>query len=329
LTGNIITLKARLAGHGNRNPMPRKVIITCAVTGSIHTPTMSPHLPLTPTQIADASIAAAHAGAAIIHLHARQPDTGAPSADPEHFMQFLPRIRAACDAVVNISTGGSSLMSLDERLAPARRAEPEMCSLNMGSMNFGIFPLAERYSDWQHDWEPKLLDATRRVPFRNTFEDIEMILDDLGGNRGAKFEFECYDIGQIETLAYYLKKGRVKAPLYVQFVMGVLGGMGASPENLMTMKAAADRLLGDAYEFSVLAAGGMQMKLATMGAVLGGNVRVGLEDSLTIAAGQLARSNAEQVSKIRRILAELGFESASAVEARERLQTKGRESQAF
>jgi uncharacterized protein (DUF849 family) len=309
--------------------MARKVIITCAVTGSIHTPTMSPYLPLTPAEIAEASIAAAQAGAAIIHLHARKPDTGAPSADPEHFMGFLPQIRAECDAVVNISTGGSSLMSLDERLAPARVAEPEMCSLNMGSMNFGIFPLAERYTDWKHDWEPKLLDATRRVPFRNTFEDIEMILDDLGTGRGAKFEFECYDIGQIETLAYYLKKGRVKPPLYVQFVMGVLGGIGASPDNLTAMKSAADRLLGDAYEFSVLAAGSMQMRLATMGAVLGGNVRVGLEDSLTIAAGKLASSNAEQVSKIRRVLAELGYEPASADEARERLQLKGRDRQAF
>lgn len=309
--------------------MARKVIITCAVTGSIHTPTMSPYLPLTPDQIAQASIEAAQAGAAIIHLHARQPDTGAPSADPEHFMGFLPRIRAECDAVVNISTGGSSLMSLDERLAPARRAEPEMCSLNMGTMNFGIFPLAERYSDWQHAWEPQLLDATRRVPFRNTFEDIEMILDDLGNQRGAKFEFECYDIGQIETLAYFFKKGRVKPPLYVQFVMGVLGGMGASPENLMAMKTAADRLLGDAYEFSVLAAGSMQMRLAAMGAVLGGNVRVGLEDSLTIAAGKLASSNAEQVGKMRRILEELGYEPATADEARQRLQLKGSDQQQF
>ena len=309
--------------------MARKVIITCAVTGSIHTPTMSPHLPLTPEEIAKASVEAAQAGAAIIHLHARHPETGAPSADPQHFMEFLPSIKAECDAVVNISTGGSSLMSLDERLAPARAAEPEMCSLNMGTMNFGIFPLAERYSDWKHEWEPKLLDATRRVPFRNSFEDIEMILDDLGNKRGARFEFECYDIGQIETLAFYLRKGKVKAPLYVQFVMGVLGGMGASPDNLMAMKSAADRLLGDAYEFSVLAAGGMQMRLATMGAVLGGNVRVGLEDSLTIAAGKLASSNAEQVGKIRRILEELGFEAASPDEARERLQLKGSSQQKF
>ena len=309
--------------------MPHSVIIPCAVTGSIHTPSMSPYLPVTPAEIADASIAAAEAGAAIIHLHARDPQNGRPSADPEHFMGFLPRIRAECDAVVNISTGGSSLMSLDERLAPARRAEPEMCSLNMGTMNFGIFPLAERYSEWQHEWEPQLLDATRRVPFRNTFEDIEMILDDLGAGRGARFEFECYDIGQIETLAFYLRQGRVKPPLYVQFVMGVLGGMGASPDSLMAMKAAADRLLGEQYEFSVLAAGSMQMRLATMGAVMGGNVRVGLEDSLTIAPRTLAESNAQQVRKIRTALEELSFTIATPAEARQRLGLKGQHNQKF
>ena len=309
--------------------MARKIIITCAVTGSIHTPTMSPWLPVTPDEIAEASIGAARAGAAIIHLHARDPETGRPSADPEHFMHFLTRIRAECDAVVNISTGGSSLMSLDERLAPARRAEPEMCSLNMGTMNFGIFPLKERYRDWKHEWEPALLDATRRVPFRNTFEDIELILDDLGRRRGARFEFECYDMGQIETLAFYLKHGRVEPPLYVQFVLGVLGGIGASPENLLAMKACADRLLGQNYEFSVLATGGMQMRLATVGAVLGGNVRVGLEDSLTIAPGELARSNADQVAKIRRILGELGLGIATPDEARARLRLKGAGQQAF
>ena len=309
--------------------MARKIIITCAVTGSIHTPTMSPWLPVTPEEIAEASIGAARAGAAIIHLHARDPETGRPSADPDHFMQFLARIRAECDAVVNISTGGSSLMSLDERLAPARRAEPEMCSLNMGTMNFGIFPLKERYRDWKHEWEPALLDATRRVPFRNTFEDIELILDDLGRRRGARFEFECYDMGQIETLAFYLKQGRVEPPLYVQFVLGVLGGIGASPENLVAMKACADRLLGQNYEFSVLATGGMQMRLATVGAVLGGNVRVGLEDSLTIAPGELARSNADQVDKIRRILEALGLVLATPDEARARLRLKGAGQQAF
>ena len=303
--------------------MARKIIITCAVTGSIHTPTMSPYLPLTADEIASDSIEAAKAGAAIIHLHARDPSNGRPSADPGHFRAFLPRIKAECDAVLNLSTGGSSLMSLDQRLAPARDARPEMCSLNMGTMNFGIFPLQDRYDEWQHEWEPELLDATRRVAFTNTFDDIDMIIEDLGKRKGARFEFECYDTGQIETLAWYVRKGFIQAPLYVQFVLGVLGGIGASPENLMTMKTTADRLLGDQYEFSVLGAGGAQMPLATMGAVMGGNVRVGLEDSLTISAGKLAASNAEQVRKIRQILEALGFEIASADEARARLQLKG------
>ena len=303
--------------------MARKIIITCAVTGSIQTPTMSPPLPLTADEIASDSIEAAKAGAAIIHLHARDPSNGRPSADPDHFRNFLPRIKAECDAVLNISTGGSSLMSLDERLAPARDACPEMCSLNMGTMNFGIFPLQERYNEWQHEWEPQLLDATRRVPFTNTFDDIDMIIEDLGERNGARFEFECYDVGQIETLAWYVRKGIIQSPLYVQFVLGVLGGIGASPENLMTMKTTADRLLGEHYEFSVLGAGGAQMPLATMGAIMGGNVRVGLEDSLTIGAGKLATSNAEQVRKIRQILEALGFEIATADEARARLQLKG------
>jgi len=309
--------------------MARKIIITCAVTGSIHTPTMSPHLPLTPDEIAEASIEAARAGAAIIHLHARHPEDGRPSADPEHFRAFLPAIKSGCDAVINISTGGSSLMSLDERLAPARDACPEMCSLNMGTMNFGIFPLRDRYDDWQHEWEPKLLEATRSVPFTNTFADLDTIIDDLGNQKGARFEFECYDVGQIETLAWYVRAGKIEAPLYVQFVLGVLGGIGASPENLMSMKTTADRLLGDQYEFSVLGAGGSQMPLATMGAVMGGNVRVGLEDSLTISPGKLASSNAEQVTKIRQILEALELEIATAEEARTRLQLKGVEKVAF
>ncbi|HMB59038.1 MAG TPA: 3-keto-5-aminohexanoate cleavage protein [Xanthomonadales bacterium] len=309
--------------------MAKKVIITCAVTGSIHTPTMSPWLPVTPEEIAEASIEAAKAGAAIIHLHARDPETGQPSASTDHFMEFLPRIKAGCDAVVNISTGGSSLMSLEERLAPARLARPEMCSLNMGTMNFGIFPLKDRYSDWKYDWEPRLLEATRSTPFKNTFEDIEIILKDLGQQAGARFEFECYDLGQIETLAFYLDKGLVKPPLYVQFVLGVLGGVGTSPENLFAMKASADRLLGNQYEFSILAAGAMQMRLATVGAILGGNVRVGLEDSLSIGPGELAKSNAQQVKKIRQILEALHLEIATPEEARERLKTKGKSNQNF
>jgi uncharacterized protein (DUF849 family) len=309
--------------------MNRKVIITCAVTGSIHTPTMSPHLPLTGREIYEASVAAAQAGAAIIHLHARDPQTGFPSADPAHFMEFLPAIRNRCDAVLNISTGGSSLMSLDQRLAPARAAQPEMCSLNMGSMNFGIFPLQKRYREWKHDWEPKLLEATRRTIFRNTFEDIEAIVEELGDAADTRFEFECYDIGHIETLAWYLEQGKVKPPLFVQFVLGVLGGIGAAPENLLAMKARADQLLGDSYHFSVLAAGGMQMRLATVGAIMGGHVRVGLEDCLTIAPGKLATSNAEQVEKIRRVLRDLGFEAAEPAEVRAMLALKGGDSVRF
>lgn len=305
--------------------MTRKVIITCAITGSIYTPTMSPHLPVTGSEIATASIDAAAAGASIIHLHARDPENGRPSVNVDHFYGFIPQIHQASDAVLNISTGGSSLMSFDDRLAPARQIKPEMCSLNMGSMNFGIFTLKDRYSDWQHDWEPALLDATKNTTFKNTYEDIETILSELGGRDETRFEFECYDMGHIETLAYYLRKGLVKAPLYVQFVLGVMGGIGATPENLMAMKASADRLLGDNYQFSVLAAGAKQMPLATLAIILGGNVRVGLEDSLIIPPGKLAKSNAEQVVKIRSIIEALGHEVATPEEARACLALKGRD----
>lgn len=303
--------------------MNRKIIITCAVTGSIHTPTMSPHLPVTPEEIATQAVDAAHAGAAILHLHARNPQTGQPTADPDVFMQFLPRIKDACDAVINITTGGSSLMTLEERLAAPNLAQPEMASLNMGSMNFGLFPMKRRYSEWQHDWEPQLLDATREVVFRNTFADIEQIFEQLGKGHGTRFEFECYDVGHIQTLAFYLREGLVDKPVFVQFVLGVLGGIDSSPESLLHMKATADRLLGDRYRFSVLSAGRLQIPLATIGAILGGNVRVGLEDSLLIGRGKLATSNAEQVAKIRRVLEELGYEIATPAEAREMLQLKG------
>jgi uncharacterized protein (DUF849 family) len=290
---------------------------------------MSPHLPVTAEEIAEASIGAAEAGAAIIHLHARDPDSGAPSADPEHFRAFLEPIAKETDAVINISTGGSSLMALDTRLAPARTLKPEMCSLNMGSMNFGIFPMLEKHDRWKHNWEPALLEATRRTVFKNTFEDMEMILADIGEGGGARFEFECYDVGQIETLGFYLKQGKVKPPLYVQFVLGVLGGAGASLDNLVHMKGVADRVLGDAYDFSVLAAGGKQIAMATAGAIMGGNVRVGLEDNLTIAPGVLAKSNAEQVAKIRRIVEELGLGIATPAEARARLALKGADKVSF
>jgi len=309
--------------------MSRKVIITCAVTGSIHTPTMSPHLPITPEEIARQGVDAAKAGAAILHLHARNPKTGQPTADPDVFMQFLPKIKAECDAVINITTGGSSLMTLEERLAAPNLAEPEMASLNMGSMNFGLFPMKRRHSEWRFDWEPKLLDATREVIFRNTFADIEQVFEQLGNRCGTRFEFECYDVGHIQTLAFYLREGLIKPPVFVQFVLGVLGGIDSSPESLMNMKATADRLLGENYQFSVLSAGRLQIPLATIGAIMGGNVRVGLEDSLLIGRGELAKDNAEQVAKIRRVLEELGYEIATPAEAREMLHLKGADKVAF
>ena len=303
--------------------MKRKVIITCAVTGSIHTPTMSPHLPCTPDEIAEQAIEAANAGASILHLHARDPETGQPTADADVFMQFLPTIKRESDAVVNITTGGSSLMTLEQRLAAPALVSPEMASMNMGSMNFGLFPLKKRYDNWQFEWEPKLLDATREVVFKNTFADIEQIFETLGGGCGTRFEFECYDVGHIQTLAFYLREGLIQKPVFVQFVLGVLGGIDASPESLMHMKATADRLLGDNYQFSVLAAGRMQIPLATVGAILGGNVRVGLEDSLLIDKDELATSNAQQVQKIRRILEDLGHEIATPQDVREMLDLKG------
>jgi uncharacterized protein (DUF849 family) len=290
---------------------------------------MSPHLPVTADEIAEQAVAAAEAGAAILHLHARDPKDGRPTADPEAFMAFLPRIKQACNAVVNITTGGSAQMSLDQRLAAPLRAQPEMCSLNMGSMNFGIFPLQQRYEDWKHDWEPDFLEASRDTVFKNTFADIESVLERLGNGCGTRFEFECYDVGHIQTVAFYLASGRIKPPVFLQFVLGVLGGIDAAPEQLMHMKATADRLLGEAYRFSVLAAGRHQMPLGTLGIILGGNVRVGLEDSLTIGRGRLAESNAQQVAKIRRILEELGYEAAAPDEVREILALKGGDRVAF
>jgi uncharacterized protein (DUF849 family) len=290
---------------------------------------MSPHLPITPDEIAEQGLAAVEAGAAILHLHARDPETGQPTADPDVFMQFLPRIREQCDAIINITTGGSSLMTLEERLAAPNLAEPEMASLNMGSMNFGLFPMKRRHDEWRFDWEPRLLDATRETVFRNTFADIESIFSQLGDRCGTRFEFECYDVGHIQTLAFYLREGLIKAPVFVQFVLGVLGGIDASPESLLHMKSTADRLLGDNYRFSVLSAGRLQIPLATIGAIMGGHVRVGLEDSLLIGRGELAPDNAAQVAKIRRVLEELGYEVATPAEAREMLGLKGADKVAF
>jgi uncharacterized protein (DUF849 family) len=300
-----------------------KIIITCAVTGSIHTPSMSPYLPVTAEEITDHAVGAAEAGASILHLHARDPDTGQPSAEVDHFMGFLPRIKQATDAVLNISTGGSAVMTLDQRLAAPKRAEPEMCSLNMGTMNFALYPAADRISDWKHDWEEPFLRNSDDLVFKNTPRDIARILTEMGEERGARFEFECYDMSHLYMLRHFMDRGLVKAPVFVQFVFGVLGGIGPDPENLTHMKLIADKLFGSDYAFSVLAAGRHQMPLVTMGATMGGHVRVGLEDSLMIARGQLAKTNAEQVAKIRRIVEDLGREVATPAEARAMLDLKG------
>lgn len=300
-----------------------KVIITCAVTGSIHTPTMSPHLPITPNEIAEQSIAAAEAGASILHLHARDPKDGRPTPDPKVFMEFLPRIKQATDAVVNITTGGGITMTVEERLAAPLQASPEMCSLNMGSMNFALHPLVNRYKDWKHEWEVPYLQGTKGGIFRNTFDDIEKIYKLLGEGHGTKFEHECYDVGHLYNLAHCLDAGLFKPPVFLQIIFGVLGGIGADPENVNFMKQTADKLFGNDYRWSVLAAGRHQIPFCTQAAMLGGNVRVGLEDSLFISRGKLATSNAEQVAKIRRICEELGYEIATPKEARELLHLKG------
>jgi uncharacterized protein (DUF849 family) len=303
--------------------MAKSVIITCAPTGGIHTPTMSPHLPITPDEIAAASIEAAAAGAAIIHLHARDPETGRPDPRPEVFAQFLPRIRGACDAVVNISTGGGLGMTREERLLAATTHSPEMASLNVGSLNFGIFPMVEKYSQWKHEWEPQFLEMTRDFVFKNTFADLEYIVKELGQGHGTRFEFECYDLGHLYNLAWLIDQGWLEPPYFVQMVFGVLGGVGADLDNLQHMHTIAEKLFGNSYEWSVLAAGRHQMPFATQAAMLGGNLRVGMEDSLFIGPGELTTSNAAQVTKIRGIVEQLGLRVATPAEARSRLGLKG------
>ena len=300
-----------------------KIIITCAVTGSIHTPSMSPHLPVTPAQIADQAIAAARAGAAILHLHARHPVTGQPSSDPADFIAFLPVIKAGCDAVINLTTGGSAVMTLAQRLAAPLAAAPEMCSLNMGSMNFALYPMLGKPRTWLHDWEQPFLAGSDDLVFKNTPRDIEAVLRQMGVERGARFEFECYDVGHLYMLRHFADRGLVTAPIFIQFVLGVLGGIAAEPEHLTHLKTTADRLFGADYRFSVLAAGRQQMALAAMSAAMGGHVRVGLEDNLFIAKGRLARDNAEQVMKIRSIVEGLGREVATPDEVRAMLGLKG------
>ncbi|MCP3731112.1 3-keto-5-aminohexanoate cleavage protein [Sphingomonas sp. MG17] len=303
--------------------MPKKVIISCAVTGSAHTPTMSDALPITPDEIAEQSIAAAQAGAAIIHLHARVPETGEPTGDPEIYARFLQRIRGATDAVINITTGGSANMAVAERLAAAARFKPEMCSLNMGSINFAFFNAGRRITSWKHGWEESYVKESDGYIFRNTFRDIAYILETMR-EHGTKFEHECYDVGHLYNLAHFVDRGLVEPPFFIQHIFGILGGIGADLDNLMFMKQTADRLFGaDSYRWSVLAAGRHQMPFITQAALLGGNVRVGLEDSLFIEPGKLAVSNAEQVAKAVRIIAEMGLEPATPDEAREILGLKG------
>ncbi len=299
-----------------------KVIITCAVTGSIHTPSMSPHLPVTPEEIAEAALAAADAGAAIVHLHARNPEDGRPDQTPEAFEPFLRVVKQSSDVVVNLTTGGSPFMPVEERVRPAEVWRPEIASLNMGSMNFGLFPMLKRFKEFRYDWEPQMLEASRDLVFRNSFKDITYALNTLNES-GARYEFECYDTSHLYNLHYFLQEGLVKPPLFVQTVFGLLGGIGPHPDDVMHMKRTADRLFGDKYIWSVLGAGRSQMPVAAMGAAMGGNVRVGLEDSLWIGPGKLASSNAEQVRQVRKIIEGLGLEVASPAEARARLQTKG------
>ena len=299
-----------------------KVIITCAVTGAIHTPSMSPYLPVTPEEIAEAAVGAAEAGAAIIHLHARDPVTGKPDQTPDAFGRFLPRIKQATNAVVNLTTGGAPYMTVAERIKPAQSFKPEVASLNMGSMNFGLFPMLNRFKDFKHDWEEQALENSRDLVFRNTFKDIEFVLRTLS-DCGTRFEFECYDISHLYNLAHFLERGLVRTPLFVQSVFGILGGIGPHPEDVMHMKRTADRLFGNQYKWSVLGAGKNQLAIAAQAAAMGGNVRVGLEDSLWAGKGRLAQSNAEQVRLARQIVEGLGRSVATPDEARAILALKG------
>jgi uncharacterized protein (DUF849 family) len=307
----------------------KKTIITCAITGGIHTPTMSEALPITPEEIAKQSIEAAEAGAAIVHLHARNPADGSPTSDPQVFMQFLPHIKQASDVVVNITTGGGLKMTVEERLAAPLHVKPEMCSLNLGSMNFALHPMADKYHAWKHAWEEPFLRSSEDFIFRNTFRDIRHIIELLGEGCGVRFELECYDVGHLYNLAHVIDAGWLKPPFFIQTIFGVLGGIGPDSENLMFMKRTADKLFGDDYIWSVLAAGRHQIPMTTQAAIMGGNVRVGLEDNLYIGQGKLAESNAQLVRKIRVILEELGLEIATPADVREILQLKGKENVAF
>lgn len=331
----MLTLPHKMAGIDkigdrgfNMGSIARKTIISCAITGSIHTPSMSPFLPVTPDEIIKDALAAVEAGATILHLHARDPGDGRPTQDPEAFRAFLPQIKQATSAVINITTGGSPHMTVAERMRPAAELKPEVASLNMGSMNFGLFPMLERFDSFKHDWEATHLENSRDLVFKNTYKDIEHILA-TGTENGTRFEFECYDTSHLYNLAHFVDRGLAKAPFFVQTVFGLLGGIGAHADDVVHMKRTADRLFGDDYVWSVLGAGRHQMNVAALAAAQGGNVRVGLEDSLWISPGKLANSNAEQVTKVRRILEGLSLEIASPEEARDILRLKGGDDVAF
>jgi uncharacterized protein (DUF849 family) len=307
----------------------RKIIISCAITGSVHTPTMSEYLPITPSQIVDSAVEAAEAGAAIVHLHARDGADGRPSGDPVHFREICPVLAERTNAIINITTGGSSNMTIEERLTYPLLAKPEMCSLNLGSMNFSIHPVSEKITNWRYDWEKPKIEGMKHGVFKNTFADIEYIIENLGES-GTRFELECYDVGHLYNLAYFVDRSIIKPPIFIQAVFGILGGLGPDPENVFVMRSTADRLFGrDHYHLSVLGAGRHQMSLLTVGAIMGANVRVGLEDNLYLKPGVKAKSNAEQVSKIRRILEELSFDIATPSDVREMLHLKGAENVHF
>src|SRR5580658_2154841 len=307
----------------------RKIIISCAITGSVHTPTMSEYLPITPSQIVESAVEAAEAGAAIVHLHARNGEDGRPSGDPARFREICPVLAGRTSAIINITTGGSSNMTIEERLAYPLQAKPEMCSLNLGSMNFSIHPVSEKITNWRYDWEKPKIEGMKHGVFKNTFADIEYIIENLGES-GTRFELECYDVGHLYNLAYFVDRSIIKPPIFIQAVFGILGGLGPDPENVFVMRSTADRLFGrDHYHLSVLGAGRHQMSLLTVGAIMGANVRVGLEDNLYLRPGVKAKSNAEQVSKIRRILEELSFEIATPSNVREMLRLKGAENVRF
>ena len=306
----------------------RKTIITCAVTGAIHTPSMSPHLPITPAEIAEAAIGAAEAGAAIVHLHARDPQDGRPDQSPEAFLPFLQVIKQRSDVVLNLTTGGAPTMTIEQRMKPAATFRPEVASMNMGTMNFGLFPMLDRFEGkLKHAWEQDYL-GNRDIVFRNTFGDLERVMTDLGAN-GTRFEFECYDTSHLYNLKYFHDRGIVKGPLFIQTVFGLMGGIGAHPDDVMHMKRTADRLFGDQYRWSVLGAGKNQLPIAAMAAAMGGNVRVGLEDSLWAGPGKLAETNAQQVRLVRQIIEGLGLAIATPDEAREILALKGTDDLGF